>query len=105
MNVHAQDDARWDVALAALLNERYRKSGRPLSLLELKRIAGQFALRLDDILDTLCKLCRHGQWRYLQPDGEGGDPDGDACRLLEANHRLDHSQLERLGGSWRPARP
>jgi hypothetical protein len=103
MKAHSEDTAHWDVALEALLNERYQKSGQALSLLELKRLSGRYAVRLDDILDTLCKLHRHGIWAYLPLSGGEGEPDVDMCRLLKANHRLDHVQLERLGGSWRPA--
>jgi hypothetical protein len=102
MNPQSHETVHWDVALEALLNERFQKLGHALSLLELKRLSGQFAVRLDDILETLCKLYQHGLWEYRRPEGSGAEPDGDMCRLLHANHRLNDIQLERLDGSWRP---
>jgi hypothetical protein len=102
MDAQAEENTHWDVALEALLNERYQKSGQALGLLELKRLSGQFTVRLDDILDTLCKLYQHGLWDYHQTDGAAGEPDSDMCRLLKANHRLNETQLDRLDGSWQP---
>lgn len=103
MNAQQEENVQWDVALEALLNERFQKSGQALSLLELKRISGQFTVRLDDILDTLCKLHAHGLWDYLAADGQPAEVDSDMCRLLRANHRLNDNQLDRLDGNWQPA--
>lgn len=103
MNAQQEENANWDVALEALLLERHQKLGQALNLLELKRMCGQFTVRLDDMLDTLCKLQQHGLWDYQQVDGGEAQPDADMCRLLKANHRLNETQLERLGGSWQPA--
>jgi hypothetical protein len=93
----------WDVALAALLTEQYQQQGRALDLSQLHALSDRYTIRLDDLLDTLCKLTAHGEWDYLDRDGNVRPPDADMCRLLHANHRLNPVQLDRLRGRWRPA--
>jgi len=102
MNAPDPENVLWDVALQALLNEQFQARGEALDLVALQAMSDQHSIRLDDILDTLCKLTRHGEWCYLGRDGEAADPDGDMCRLLQANHRLNALQLDRLRGRWQP---
>lgn len=102
MNTSDPIQVQWDVALEALLTERYHSQGQALDLPMLRNLAEFHTIRLDDILDTLCKLVSHGAWSYADGDGRPVQPDTDMCRLLKANHRLNEQQLERLGGQWRP---
>ena len=88
MNAQRPEDVLWDVALEALLLEHHRASGESLTQADLTRLADQHNIRLDDILDTLCKLTANGTWQFLDKDGQPGEPDADMCRLLHANHRF-----------------
>ena len=106
MSTQDTDDPQavlWDVALEALLNEQYQQHGRALDMPLLHALGERYTIRLDDLLDTLCKLTAHGAWHYLDRDGQVLPPDGDMCRLLHANHRLNAVQLDRLRGRWQPA--
>lgn len=103
MNAQQPEDVQWDVALEALLNESYKAQGQPLKLPGLTQLADRYNIRLDDILHTLCKLTEHGVWQFLGNDGAPAEPDADMCRLLDANHRLNELQLDRLRGSWQPS--
>lgn len=102
MSEALKDVPEWDVALEALLNEECHKRGSDLSLNDLRLIAGNHGIRLDDILDTLCELTLHGAWSF-----QGSEPGHEAideplCKLLKANHRLNDAQLKRFQGAWRP---
>ena len=103
METSDTDKPQWDVALEALLKETSRAGDDTLSLDDLRAMATVHTIRLDDILDTLCQLVRHGRWIYEKPHGEPSPPDADMCKLLHANHRLNEEQIGRLGGRWRPA--
>ena len=102
MNDTNLTEVQWDVALEALLTERYHSQGQPLDLEVLRNLAEFHTIRLDDILDTLCKLASHDRWSYTGSDGQPVQPDSDMCRLLKANHRLNDTQLARLEGYWQP---
>ena len=102
MNAQNTDQPLWDVALEALLRDSFERTGQPLTLEQLRPLADAHTTRLDDMLDTLCRLVEHAQWRYLAADGEPTAPDRDMCRLLRANHRLNDTQLARLSGRWIP---
>ena len=102
MNEQITDRPLWDVALEALLRDSFERTGQPLTLEQLRPLADAHATRLDDILDTLCRLVEHTRWRYLGAGGKPSAPDRDMCKLLRANHRLNDTQLERLGGAWIP---
>ena len=102
MNDRSTDEPLWDVALEALLTETYEGLGQPLDMDQLRKLAVAHAIRLDDILDTLCRLAEQGQWAFVAPAGGVGPPDSDLCRLLHANHRLNDGQLARLAGTWKP---
>ena len=103
MDMPNPDQPRWDVALEALLAEQFHSTGTPLSQADLQRLGHAYTIRLDDLLDTLCLMVEHGTWVYTDPDGNEATPDRNIVKLLHANYRLNPVQLERLGGSWRPA--
>ena len=102
MTDRQNDQPLWDVALEALLMETFQEDGQPLHMERLRNLASQHAIRLDDILDTLCRLCEEGNWTFADASGQPSVPDPSLCRLLHANHRLNDVQLGRLSGSWRP---
>ena len=47
-----QDMPKWDVALAALSRDEFRKKARPLTLNDFRGLAKKHATRLDDIMET-----------------------------------------------------
>lgn len=103
MNARNADQPLWDVALEALLRDSFERTRQPLTLEQLRPLADAHTTRLDDILDTLCRLVENARWRYLAADGKPMPPDRNMCKLLRANHRLNDTQLRRLGGAWIPA--
>lgn len=103
MSEALKDVPDWDVALEALLSEECGKRGQDLSLNDLRLIAGNNGIRLDDILDTLCQLTLNGRWDYQGASPENAGYDEKFCKLLKANHRLNDEQLKRFDGLWRPA--
>ncbi len=102
MTTNQPEAVQWDVALEALLNDRFNADGEALGMGALSRLADQHNIRLDDILDTLCKLNAAGAWSYEDKTGASAEPDSDMCRMLKANHRLNEMQLDRMRGRWRP---
>ena len=102
MNEPDPDRPQWDVALAALLTDTQSAAGRALDMALLQQLATEHHIRLDDLLDTLCRLQAHGLWRFLDPQGVPSTPDRAVVKLLNANHRLNEVQLGRLAGSWLP---
>ena len=103
MSEALMDTPEWDVALEALLSEECRKRGGELSLNDLRLIAGNHSIRLDDILDTLCQLTLHAVWDFHGSTKGQEAIDEPMCKLLKANHRLNDEQLKRFEGSWRIA--
>jgi hypothetical protein len=103
MNTPDPDKPQWDVALEALLSDTQRAEGQPLDQQRLQQLATEHNIRLDDLLDTLCRLQEHGSWQFRAPSGQPGQPDPAMVKLLHANHRLNAVQLERLAGSWLPS--
>lgn len=103
MDTKKPEEVQWDVALEALLNEQFREHGDALNMAALTHLADHHNIRLDDILDTLCKLTDAGAWAYEDKSGAVAPPDSDMCRLLKANHRLNELQLDRMRGRWRPS--
>ena len=102
MKTQSTEVVLWDVALAALLTDCYRTQGQALNLHAVTRLSDQHSIRLDDMLDTLCKLVRHAGWQFLTSAGEPVEPDEAICDLLENNQRLTELQLDRLHGRWQP---
>ena len=68
----AADDnkPKWDVALASLANDVYRRKGERLSLDDFHDLAREHSIRLDDIMETIFLLSIHGQWTYFDSAGK-----------------------------------
>jgi hypothetical protein len=103
MNETNPDKPQWDVALEALLTDSQRAAGQALDQAHLQQLASAHNIRLDDLLDTLCRLQEHGLWQFRDRDGTPRKPDEAVVKMLHANHRLNTVQLERLDGSWLPS--
>ena len=93
---------KWDVALEALLNEEYRKLGRPLGHEDFRRLAGRYAIRFDDIMATLFELAVAGCWEYRDRSGSRVELDRERVDRLHERGRLQENNLQDFDGDWRP---
>lgn len=92
----------WDVALAALAEDEYRRKQGPLKLNDFRRLATEYRIRFDDIMVTLFQLVRHGRWRYLDGSGAPLELADDTLDRLYVNRRLQEVDLQDYDGSWEP---
>lgn len=94
---------RWDVALAALATDEFRKKCAPLTLDDFHRLAKQHAIRLDDIMETMFLLAINDQWAYTDDQGQPQSLSQDTLDNLYVKRRLSEQDLRAFGGSWQPA--
>lgn len=94
---------KWDVALASLVNDEFRKNHRPLTLEDFHHLAKQHAIRLDDIMETLFLLAINGEWIYTDSAGQVQPLDQETLDGLYVKGRLSDRDLGAFNGSWRPA--
>lgn len=93
---------KWDVALAALAEDEYRRKQASLKLNDFRRLATEYRIRFDDIMVTLFELVRHGHWRYLDREGAPVELPDDTLDRLYVNRRLQEVDLQDYDGSWEP---
>jgi hypothetical protein len=93
---------RWDVALAALAADAYRKKAAPLTLEDFQNLAREHAIRFDDIMETLFLLVIHGVWSYHNPAGEHIHIDQQTLDGLYVKRRLSEADLSAYTGGWQP---
>lgn len=98
-----QDMPAWDVALAALAAEEYRRKDAPLTLDDFQQLARQHAIRLDDIMETLFLLTINGEWTYSDRDGRPVEMTRETLDNLYVKRRLSEQDLQAFDGGWRPA--
>ena len=99
-----QDTPKWDVAIAAMANDQYRKKNGPLTLDDFRNLAIEHAMRLDDIMETMFLLAIHQEWEYSDAVGEKQPLDQKTLDGLYIKRRLSEEDLSSFDGSWRPAR-
>jgi len=93
---------KWDVALAALAREECAKLGRPLRMADFHQLAAEYAIRFDDIMDTLFKLVIHGEWRYHDSRGLPHVITQATLDGLYVDRRLKVEDLQVFDGEWTP---
>ncbi|WJW75402.1 hypothetical protein QVG61_13075 [Thiohalobacter sp. IOR34] len=93
---------KWDIALEGLARETCQRLDRPLRLDDLRQLARQHAIRLDDIMVTLFQLVIHGQWQWLDAEGVAQSLEQETLDRLYVNRRLTEQDLIDFGGSWQP---
>ncbi len=93
---------RWDVALAAMALDAWKKKGSPLTLEDFRRLAGEHAIRLDDIMETQFLLAIHGEWRYTDASGVEQKLEQETLDNLYVKRRLSEKDLATFDGSWEP---
>lgn len=88
----------WDVALANLVKDEYKKTNTPLVLDDFSRLATEYTIRLDDIMVTMFEMVIAGEWQYV------GEQTIERKTLdeLYVNGRLHAKDLESFTGDWYP---
>jgi len=94
---------QWDVALEAMLREEYQHLGRLLDNQDFRRLANQYTIRFDDIMDTLFELAICGRWKYLDSTGKEQSISRKTVDKLYIHGRLDEKDLHSFTGGWRPS--
>lgn len=93
---------KWDVALESMVAEEYGKAGRDLTNEDFIRLARENAIRYDDIMETVFKLCIHDKWEYRNEAGDLEPITQDTIDRLYVNARLQGKDLRHFTGGWRP---
>lgn len=97
MNEHIEVPA-WDVALANLARDEFKKKGSPLVLDDFNRLAKEYTIRLDDIMVTMFEMVIAGEWQYV---GEHNIV-RETLDELYVGGRLHAKDLEPFTGEWSP---
>ncbi len=103
MSTTEKNMPKWDVALASLAGDEFRRKGEALQLGDFHRLATQHAIRLDDIMETMFLLAIHGQWTYTDRDGSPQTLSQDTLDNLYVKRRLSEEDLRAFDGGWQPA--
>lgn len=93
---------RWDVALAAMAADACKQKAAPLTLDDFHRLAGEHAIRLDDIMETMFLLVINQVWRYIDTSGNEQQLDQETLDRLYVKRRLSEKDLARFDGGWEP---
>ncbi len=92
----------WDVALAALVTEKYHNKKKPLHIADFQQLSTKYAIRFDDIMDTVLRMVIHNKWVYTEPDGRVRAITEDEFNNMHKSGRLVNSDLKELDGNWSP---
>jgi hypothetical protein len=93
---------KWDVAIASMANDHYRKKAGPLTLDDFRSLAREHAMRLDDIMETMFLLAINQEWEYSDAAGEKQPLDQKTLDGLYIKRRLSEEDLSSFDGSWQP---
>ncbi|MBL1260062.1 MAG: hypothetical protein COB33_005970 [Thiotrichaceae bacterium] len=85
--------------LTSLLHEAYDDKQANLQMADLRALAAEYSMRLDDVVSTLIDLVNEGGWHYHH---ENGEPTPLSQELSEGEARLSASELNKMTGSWSP---
>jgi len=93
---------KWDVALEALIHEEYVKLGRSLEIVDFHRLAVEYAIRFDDIMETVFAMTLDGKWSYRDALGQEKEFTQDMVDGLYVNARLHEDDVRGFTGGWNP---
>ena len=99
-----EDMPKWDVALASLASDEFRKKGAPLTLDDFHNLAKKHSIRLDDIMETMFLLAINKEWQYIDDSGKEQSLDQETLDNLYVKRRLSEEDLSTFTGGWRPGR-
>jgi len=97
-----ENSPKWDVALASLAEDEYRRKASALRLDDFHQLAREHAIRLDDIMETIFLLTINQQWKYLDAEGNEQAIDQETLDGLYVKRRLSEKDLEVFDGTWQP---
>lgn len=103
MSTNEDNMPKWDVALAALADDAFRKKAAPLNLGDFHKLAKQHTIRLDDIMETMFLLTINGEWTYQDNSGRIQPVDQKTLDSLYVKRRLSDKDLSAFDGTWKPA--
>jgi len=92
----------WDVALAALVTEKYKNKNKPLHIADFQQLSTKYAIRFDDIMDTVLRMVIHNKWVYIDTDGAVRHFSEDEFNNMHKGGRLVNDDLKELDGNWAP---
>ncbi len=92
----------WDVALAALVTEKYQNKNKPLHIADFQQLSTKYAIRFDDIMDTVLRMVIHDKWHYTETDGTVRHISEDEFESMHKGGRLVNDDLKELDGNWSP---
>lgn len=93
---------KWDVALEALIHEEFVKLGRSLKINDFHRLAVEYAIRFDDIMETVFAMTLDGKWSYQDAKGKEKEITQDMIDALYVNARLHEDDVRGFNGGWDP---
>jgi len=96
---------KWDIALANLARDVYARDDVALTLADFRNLAGQYAIRFDDIMATMLEMVVEGEWEYLNTAGNLQPISREDVDALYVNGRLNETDLREFAGAWRPVGP
>ena len=92
----------WDVALEALILEEYSKLGHALKIDDFHGLSVEYAIRFDDIMETVFALTLEGKWSYRDAQGQDKEITQDMIDQLYVNARLHEDDVREYTGGWSP---
>ena len=95
---------KWDVALAAMAHDACKHKAAPLTLDDFHQLAAEYAIRLDDIMETMFLLVINGEWRYTDTSGIEQQLNQETLDKLYVKRRLSEKDLATFDGGWEPRR-
>ena len=93
---------KWDVALEALVTEEFSERGVEMRIADFQRLAREYDIRFDDIIDTLFRMCIEGAWGYRNGDGQERLITQQDYEQLFVNGRTREKDMEEYDGGWFP---
>ncbi len=95
---------KWDVALEALLTEEFAERGVEMTVADFQRLAREYNIRFDDIVDTLFRMCIEGVWGYRNGDGQKQRISQDDYDRLFTGGRASEKDMIEYDGVWFPVK-
>ncbi len=93
---------KWDVALEALVTEEFAERGIEMRIADFQRLARDYDIRFDDIIDTLFRMCIEGVWGYRDSKGQQRPITQQDYDQLFVNGRTKEKDMEGYDGGWFP---
>lgn len=98
-----QAEPLWDEGISSYLSLEYEKRGAPLTGADLQYLAGEQAVRVGDLLETLFLMSIYGAWHYCDEQGNSQELDENALDEFYAKGRIGPDEMAAFSGVWIPA--